>query len=122
MKNLANFIPENLINALGWTIFHSFWQGLVIGLIVFLIYKYRRNLSSQTRYLLGILALTAIFASSLFTFFMAYHPVPSQAGLITFTSANISNLKGISETAGELSRINPVFSGWQQTLIRTLIL
>lgn len=119
MKNLANFIPENLINALGWTIFHSFWQGLVIGLIVFLLYKYRRNLSSQTRYLLGILALTAIFASSLFTFFMAYHPVPSQAGLITFTSANISNLKNISETAGELSRINPVSSGWQQSLMRT---
>jgi len=119
MKNLSTFIPENLINAFGWTIFHSLWQGLLIGLIVFLIYKYRRNLSSQTRYLLGILALAAIVASSLFTFFMAYHPVSSQAELITYTSANISNLQGISETSGELSHLNPVSPGWQQSLTGT---
>ncbi|MCK5461562.1 MAG: M56 family metallopeptidase, partial [Bacteroidales bacterium] len=119
MRILATFIPENIINALGWTIFHSLWQGLIIGLIVFFIFKYHRNISSQTRYLLGVFALAAIFASSLFTFFIAYHPVSSQAEFVIFSSANISHLAGISVTADELSVLIPVSSGWQQSLIRT---
>ncbi|MCK4855982.1 MAG: M56 family metallopeptidase, partial [Bacteroidales bacterium] len=119
MRILATFIPENIINALGWTIFHSLWQGLIIGLIVFFIFKYRRNISSQTRYLLGVFALAAIFASSLFTFFIAYHPVSFQAEFVTFSSASISHQAGIYETADELSSLNPISSGWQQSLIRT---
>jgi len=61
MKTLVTFIPDNLIHALGWTIFHSIWQGMIIGLILFLVFRYRRNISSQTRYLLGVFALAAIF-------------------------------------------------------------
>ena len=32
MNNLSTYLPDSLINALGWTIIHSLWQGLVIGL------------------------------------------------------------------------------------------
>ena len=119
MKNLATFIPENIINALGWTIFHSLWQGLIIGLILFLIFKYRRNISAQTRYILGVFSLAAIFTSSLFTFFIAYHPHSSHAEFVTFSSASISNLAGFSGRADELSILNPISSGWPQSLIRT---
>ena len=119
MKNLATFIPENIINALGWTIFHSLWQGLIIGLILFLIFKYRRNISAQTRYILGVFSLAAIFTSSLFTFFIAYHSHSSHAEFVTFSSASISNLAGFSGRADELSILNPISSGWPQSLIRT---
>ena len=71
MKTLVTFIPDNVINALGWTIFHSLWQGLIIGLILFMIFKFRPNISSQARYVMGVFALAAIFISSLFTFLVA---------------------------------------------------
>ena len=116
MKTLVTFIPDNVINALGWTIFHSLWQGLIIGLILFLIFKFRPNISSQARYVMGVFALAAILISSLFTFIIAYHPVASQAGIVNFSSAGISNLAGTSGTADKLSVLKPVLSGWQQSL------
>jgi len=119
MRTLATFFPDNVIHALGWTIFHSIWQGLIIGFILFLIFRYRRNISSQTKYLMGVFALAAIFLSSLFTFFAAYHPVSLQADMTIFSPAGISNLSSISEGGDELSIINPISSGWQQSLIRT---
>jgi bla regulator protein BlaR1 len=119
MNTLLTFVPEKFVNALGWTIFHSLWQGMIIGIILFLIFKFRRNLSSQARYLLGVFTLAAIFTLSLFTFLIAYHPVFSQADFVSYSSASISNLAGIYERADELSVLNPVSSGWQQSLIRT---
>jgi len=119
MKILAIFIPDDIVYALGWTIFHSLWQGMIIGLILLLIFKFRRDISSQVRYLLGVFALAAIFTSSLLTFFMAYHPVSSPAEFVANSSVSISNLAGISERADGLSALNPVLSGWQQSLVRT---
>jgi bla regulator protein BlaR1 len=119
MKTLVTFIPDNVIHALGWTIFHSVWQGMIIGLILFLIFRYRRNISSQTRYLLGVFALAAIFISSLLTFFIAYHPLTSQFEFVTLSPPSISSLAGIFEGAEDLSVLNPISSGWQQSVIRT---
>jgi len=119
MKTLVTFIPDNLIHALGWTIFHSIWQGMIIGLILFLVFRYRRNISSQTRYLLGVFALAAILISSLLTFFIAYHPLPSQAEFVSLSSSSISSLANIPEGTDELSILNPISLGWQQSVIRT---
>jgi len=119
MKTLVTFIPDNLIHALGWTIFHSLWQGMIIGLILFLVFRYRRNISSQTRYLLGVFALAAILISSLLTFFIAYHPLPSQAEFVSLSSSSISSLANIPEGTDELSILDPISSGWQQSVIRT---
>jgi bla regulator protein BlaR1 len=119
MKTLVTFIPDNVIHALGWTIFHSVWQGMIIGLILYLIFRYRRNISSQTRYLLGVFALAAIFTSSLLTFFIAYHPLSSQVEFVTLSPPSISSLAGIFEGAEDLSVLNPISSGWQQIVIRT---
>jgi len=119
MKILVTFIPDNLIHALGWTIFHSVWQGMIIGLILFLIFIYRRNISSQTRYLLGVFALAAILISSLLTFFIAYHPLSSQVEIVSLSSPGISSLASIPEGTDELSILNPISSGWQHSVIRT---
>jgi beta-lactamase regulating signal transducer with metallopeptidase domain len=82
MKSIFACIPDNVIDAMGWTIFHSVWQGLIIGLIMLLILRLRRNLSSQSRYLLGVLSLAAIFSSSLLTFVIAYHPGASTTQMV----------------------------------------
>jgi bla regulator protein BlaR1 len=119
MRILAIIIPEPVINALGWTIFHSLWQGMIVGLILLLIFKFRRDISPQARYLLGVFALAAIFISSLLTFFMAYHPASSPAEFVMNSSASISTLEGISERADGLSILNPALLGWQQSLVRT---
>ncbi len=122
MKSLATIIPDNVINALGWTIFHSLWQGLIIGLILLMIFKFRSNISSQARYVLGVFALAAIFFSSLFTFLVAFDPISSHADLISYTSGGISGVADISETADILSPGPLVLSGWQQTTDRDFLI
>jgi bla regulator protein BlaR1 len=119
MKTLLTYVPDYFVNALGWTIFHSLWQGLAIGIILLLIFKSRRNISSQAGYLLGVFALAAIFILSVFTFFTAYHPLPSTADYVSHSSESISNLAGLSEAAGRLSLLDPDPSGWKQSLIST---
>jgi bla regulator protein BlaR1 len=119
MKSLVTIIPDNVVNALGWTIFHSLWQGLIIGLILLMIFKFRPNISSQARYVLGVLALAAIFFSSLFTFHVANDPILSHADFITYSPGGISLVADISETTDKLSVGPRVLSGWQQRLTGT---
>lgn len=90
MKAILTVIPDNIVDALGWTIFHSIWQGMIIGLILMLIVRFRRNLSSQSRYLLGVLSLAAIFSSSLLTFVIAYQPAASISQMVSPASGHIS--------------------------------
>ncbi len=120
MKILVIFIPDHIVDALGWTIFHSLWQGMIIGLILMLIYKFRPNISSQARYILGVIALAAILTSSLLTFNMAYHPVPSPSEFVTNSALGISNLEDLSEEGtDERSHLNHWQSGWKQSMART---
>jgi hypothetical protein len=103
MNILPNIIPDHMVHALGWTIFHSLWQGLIIGLILYIILRIRPNISSQARYLLGVFALAAILISSLFSFFIAYRPVVFQPELLALSSAGPSNMEGFTGLAYELT-------------------
>jgi beta-lactamase regulating signal transducer with metallopeptidase domain len=114
MNNWLTFMPDHFVNALGWMIFHSIWQGLIIGLIVSLIYKCCRNISPQARYLVGVFALASIFTLSLFTFMIAYQPVPSPDDSVIHPSYIISSPAGSPQWADEWPDVNPLLSGWQQ--------
>ncbi len=119
MKILITFIPENIVNALGWTIFHSLWQGFIIGIILFLIFRLRRNIPPQLKYLLGIFALVAILASSLLTFFIEYHPASSLAETTQFSSTTVPYLAGLYDTANGSATISQNLLLWQQRLIKS---
>lgn len=58
----------NLIQAFGWTLIHSIWQILVIGIILRLLLLLFKDQSSNTNYLLSFSAYTLILIVSLFTF------------------------------------------------------
>ena len=34
MNFIYNFMPEEIIKAIGWTIFHSLWQGAMIAVLL----------------------------------------------------------------------------------------
>ena len=71
MKSLDQFFQSDLLQALGWTIIHSFWQGLLIILILTVGLVLLRKHSSQLRYFAGYLALIAMTICSAYTF--AWH-------------------------------------------------
>ena len=116
MNFLATFIPEHLAKALGWTIFHSLWQGLIIGLILYVILRIRPNISSQARYIMGVFALAAILISSLFTFFIAYRPVVLHSEFLAFSSTGSTSMGGFTGFTDDLNGTGGRFSEWQQSL------
>ena len=68
MNLLNNFLSENLINAIGWTLINSLWQGLIIGLVLAILLLVFSKSSPRVRELLAFGALAIIFTASTLTF------------------------------------------------------
>lgn len=89
MNVLSQIISENLINAIGWTILHSIWQGAAIALGFALLMFFLRRYSSRTRYFVGAMALLLVLGISLTTFLNIYDPGTS----INMTAAPAASLE-----------------------------
>ena len=74
MNFIYNFIHEELINAIGWTIFHSLWQGSMIAVLLSGVLLVAGKKSAQLRYNFSFAALVLIFLFSLATFIQVYNP------------------------------------------------
>jgi bla regulator protein blaR1 len=68
MNWLYDFLPENIVHALGWTVIHSLWQGLLIGAILALSMMTMQEKTAALRYRLSFGALLLMCLSSVVTF------------------------------------------------------
>ncbi len=78
MNFIFNFIPEELIKAIGWTIFHSIWQGAVIAIIVGALLLLTGKKSARLRYNISTAAMFLFFFVSLGTFVQVYEAPKTQ--------------------------------------------
>ena len=90
MNFINNFIPEELINAIGWTIFHSIWQGIIIAIILGTILLLTGKKSARLRYNISVAALIIMFILSAITFFNTYDRSNSSSpeNLVIINSGN----------------------------------
>jgi bla regulator protein blaR1 len=63
---MENLLKPEITNALGWTLMHSLWQGLLLAITYFVISRFVK--SSQIKYHFGIGAMFAQFALATVTF------------------------------------------------------
>ncbi len=79
MSTTLDFLADPLVYALGWTVVHSLWQGMLIALALAggMILAQRRT--ARFRYGLAIGALLLLVAVSAATFYL-YFEVPDSAG------------------------------------------
>jgi bla regulator protein blaR1 len=75
MDFILQFISEELIYALGWTVVHSIWQGLLIAIIMALVMQSMQKSSAKLRYEVASLSLFLVFVFSLSTFILLYDGV-----------------------------------------------
>ena len=68
MKNYIE-IPQNLIDVLGWTVFHAIWQGAIIGLVFYFLLTAQCFKSSKARFNAAWATLFMQLLSSVTTFF-----------------------------------------------------
>ena len=68
MKLIQNFLSDSVINAFGWTLIHSTWQGMLLFIFaVSAFYLFRRK-SANFRYIAGVSLLMLQVLASVVTF------------------------------------------------------
>ncbi|MCU0446826.1 MAG: M48 family metalloprotease [Microscillaceae bacterium] len=72
MNPIQNLLSDHLIQALGWTILHSLWQGAAVAVLLAVVLIVMRRNSSNARYVATISSLAALLLVSVFTFLRYY--------------------------------------------------
>lgn len=73
MNYLQNFISEEMIHALGWTVLHSLWQAFVVALLLAFAMLGLQKQSAQVRYTVAYVALLITFGLTIVTFYKFYN-------------------------------------------------
>lgn len=74
MNLLTRIVSDEFMYALGWTVIHSFWQALVVAVVMALLMLALQKYPARLRYLTANIALVTMFALSVLTFYKLYHP------------------------------------------------
>ncbi len=78
MDSIYHIFPSGVMEALGWTIIHSVWQGALIALIFSLVMLFTKRFTSVTRYIIAVIALLFMLFSVFFTFIRVYESQGSE--------------------------------------------
>lgn len=73
MNFIIDLFPADFIQALGWTLFHSIWQGFLVAIILLIGLKITDDKSAKFRYALSFAALMILLFSSGITFYSYYN-------------------------------------------------
>lgn len=83
MKILIDWIPDNLLQALGWTLVHSLWQLVLIAGLLWVGLKIAHRSKPAVKYGFAVVALTFSLIISAGTFIYEYNPVRSSASALS---------------------------------------
>lgn len=100
MEFIQAYFSTELIYALGWTVVHSLWQGILIALIMAGALIGLQSKSSKLRYEIAGLSLFMVLISALVTFIILYHnaspEIMDHSILISGTTTNLAAMEGTS--------------------------
>ncbi|MFT4666692.1 MAG: bla regulator protein BlaR1 [Patescibacteria group bacterium] len=100
MNFLYKMFSEDLIYALGWTVLHSFWQAMVIGLLMAVGMMFLQQKSAKARYEMAAFSLFLVFVSSLTTFLVYYETAQAATDFITVDLQGMSTATAIAGVTG----------------------
>ncbi len=92
MSYLNNLSSSPLIEAIGWTIFHSIWQGALIAIILLIIFKSFKNLGASHRYATGVWGLLGMVTATFVTFWVIYLEVSPAGSAAADNSREITTM------------------------------
>ena len=83
MTDHSQLFDAAWLDALGWTLLHSIWQGAAISILLGISLLLFRKKSANIRYFFGVFALSGLLISMLVTFSVVYSTAPETEPLIT---------------------------------------
>lgn len=94
MNFFDNILPDEIINAIGWALFHSIWQFLLIAVFLSIMLSILSRFSSHFRYFVASMGYVFFLSLAIITFIRNYEKTPEQ----TVTTIQSSNIKPIQNT------------------------
>ncbi len=73
MRIIEHLFPTHIIEALGWTIIHTIWQGALVAIILGILLILLRKKSSIARYWISVASLMVILILAILTFTIVYN-------------------------------------------------
>jgi bla regulator protein BlaR1 len=107
MNFAAMILPQRIVEALGWTLFHSLWQGALAALGFALVLYFSRRNSARVRYALGLATLLLVLVASLATFrnhYAAFGAVPAPGTAVPAVAAAAGSPVAAGETLAAPAR------------------
>jgi beta-lactamase regulating signal transducer with metallopeptidase domain/beta-lactamase class D len=104
-----------LVHQIGWSLIHSLWQDLLIGLVLAAIFKLLARAKSQIRYFIACIALAAMIILPVFTTYVLHNRqtkplnivVDDDSAPVTSVDANFRNISLIgNERINGTQKIN----------------
>lgn len=113
MDRFNSLFDSQFVYALGWTIVHSFWQSLLVFMLLGLCLLVSQRARPETRYWLSVAALICCLIISIKTFVYCYQDVVQASQLLAQlqTTLQISQFQGLWVTT--FKTINP----WLDTIV-----
>lgn len=122
MNYLNDWIPENLLNVLGWTLVHSLWQLTLVGGLLWILLKLFAKKSPDFKYnlALGTMVFTVILTLSTFVFQL------SLTEKVLITGEWMESVGSISEASLGTFESSPqniiqISSGWIESQLPLLV-
>lgn len=81
MEFIHQLFSEEMTYALGWTVVHSFWQAVLIAMLLAFVQFVLRERTAESRYYAAYTALGLVLITSIVTFFQLYQAVPDPNAL-----------------------------------------
>ena len=118
MKALFN---DNIINALGWSLFHTLWQGIILAVFIGVILHLLRHKSSQIRYFISVSTIFIIVGLSVYHFihhfdnsFITADDYSEQIGITTISESQFVDLSDLNAHNKKQISLNLVVSKVQK--------
>ncbi|MDC8831009.1 M56 family metallopeptidase [Alteromonas gilva] len=83
MDRFITLLDSQFVYALGWTIVHSFWQSLIVLLLLIFTLFINKRASALTRYWLAVIALGCCFLISAKTYTYSYQDIAQAKALFS---------------------------------------
>ena len=99
MFTIDNFLSQEIVQKIGWTLLHFIWQATVFALVLAVLQRLLRRFSANLRYIVACMALLAVVALPFITmqFINVSSPSPPPA-IIPVTDAMTVQVEPVGET------------------------
>ncbi|MDA3953696.1 MAG: M56 family metallopeptidase [Bacteroidales bacterium] len=111
MNILSDLLNDRIVTALGWNIFHIFWQGIIIGIVLSVVLHILKGKSSQLKYLISMISLLLLLGFSIFNFSINYNENFNKAitninyDQINYTDFQLDDLNNANTGEGSIELI-----------------